>query len=256
MTHRHPFFALLLLCGLGASAAGCASTTDGAPLPPPECAADGPITLRVAGVQLATDDADSVMPGLDLDGEWSTSGESVEPDYTDPDGTPGVDAASAQLDWLVQEIYDQTIDEALAGNRVPLELSFERDAELGCQGLAVALSGDEPRMADWSGSAYRAHELGDRPFAIALGGVTTTVTLRDIGVRLEVEDARVRSAVIGGWVTTDDLYAASIASLSDEELAEYDDAVRALVDAFADVAPDETGAFTGVTFMLRTTRGE
>ncbi|NIR39406.1 MAG: hypothetical protein GWN07_33370, partial [Actinobacteria bacterium] len=148
----------------------------------------------------------------------------------------------------------QGIDDAVGGRPVELELRYARETDGTCAGLDIALAEGPWVTASWNGSTYRAHELGDAPFAIDLGGELTEVTLRDVAVRLEVEGDRVSSAVVGGWIATDDLYAAAIASLNESELEEYDEAIVALIDAYADVDADRDGDPEGVSFMFRTVR--
>jgi hypothetical protein len=246
MTNRHTLILALL------ALAGC-TTSHGDAVPDPRCATDGALELQTVGVQRA-DDVDLTLAGVDLDGEATAPGDAPEPDYTDPDGTPGVDASGTDMEWLVTEIYDQGIDEAVAGQPLALDLRYAHEADGSCAGLDVALSEGPWAAASWNGSTYRAHELGDAPFAIDLGGVSTGVTLRDVAVRLEIEGDRVSSAVIGGWIGTDDLYTAAIASLNESELEEYDEAIVALIDAFADVDADRDGEPDGVSFMFRTVR--
>jgi len=246
MTHRHTLILALL------ALAGC-TTTHGEPVPDPRCATDGPLRLQTVGVQHA-DEETLALAGVDLDGVTSSPDETDEPDYTDPDGTPGVDASGSDMAWLVTGIYDQGIDEAVAGQLVELDLRYARDPEGACAGLDVALAGGPWIAASWNGATYRAHELGEAPFAIDLGGEVTEVTLNDVGVRLEVEGDRVSSAVVGGWISTSDLYEAAIASLNDDELEEYGDVIVDLIHAFADVDGDRDGEPDGVSFMFRTVR--
>ncbi len=224
--------------------AGCAQATE---LATPTCGDDRDLNLRIDGAPLPT--PDDVVAGVDLDGSVTAGGDEGPPDYDDPDGTRGVDAAGNLLGLLVEEFYDQTLDSTLAGNALSIVLSYDTDPTSGaCEGLRVAHEGTV-RTAVWSGEVYRVTDLGDVPFTVDLGGVATEVVFRDLAVRIPSDETDI---TLGGWITVDDLYAASIASLSDQEVTDWGPLIGQLYEGSADIVDDD-GTALGLSFMLHAT---
>ena len=249
--------ARILFISLSAALAGygCSSSEE---MAEPVCGDDQTLNLRIAGAQ--PEDPDGRIAGVDLDDQ--ITGSAGEPvidfggtpnDYDDPDGTGGVDAAGNTLDDTILFIYDQTLDSTLAGNELTLAMDYDLDEVGSCSGLRVGLGDTATADTLWSGVAYRANRLGSVPITIDLGGVATAATLRDVGVRVELTEADPSnpSVVVGGWIAVDDIYQASIASLSAEELEEYGELIEEVLAITADAAPGADGEPTGISFMLR-----
>lgn len=230
---------------------GC-PTSSTEPLTDPLCVSDGPLMLETTAVQ-RPDDAELLL-GVDLDGEVTPDEPGGLTDYTDPDGSPGVDSAGTIMDAFLEALFGHGVDEVVAGQSIDLDLMFERDLDGLCTGLSVGLAGEAPVVADWNGTTYRAYDLGSVPFALAFRDITTPVSLRDVAVRFEIDDGEITNVVVGGWISTPEMLDAMLAGLDAVDVSDLGDIeadLMRLLPYSADMDIDAEGAGAGFSFMFR-----
>ncbi len=221
------------------------------PVPEPLCGADERLSLETEAVPRP--DGAELLLGLDIDGEITLDEPGAELDYTDPDGSPGVDSAGTDMDAFVEALFGHGIDDAVAGQPIDLDLAFATDSEGTCEGLTIGLAGEAPVAAEWNGMTYRAYDLGSAPFVLTFRDVSTPVTLRDVAVRLEVQDGAITNVVVGGWISTPEVYVAmrtGLGALDDTELGDIEADLMSLLPYAADMGIDDDGVGNGISFMF------
>ncbi len=222
---------------------GCASETG--QTPPPPCVEDQSIEFGLLQPELEA--ADGTIRGLDLDGrETEDHRDDVcnWTDWPDPDGSL-VDAQSAELAFTLSAFYDVDERSFFLGSRFPLIM--ERLGEDVCAGAVFSLPGGPRRVAEWNGSTFRAYGLGSFPLLVRLPGVTETVILRDVAVRVTVgDDGRMASVIVGGALNIEELV--PIGRAADPLYSE--DSIRLQMQVLADLRPGEDGWCTEISTAI------
>ncbi len=199
------------------------------------------LDLHIAGPP--PDRSDSYVVGINVDGEWGGG--------IDPDGTSGIDTEADYMELAVQAFFESGLGAVLRLNEFHLEVSYAGDAEGRCDEVAVALDDDALLSATETYEAWRTEGvLGDRPIQLLLRDVVTEVIFHDIGVRLVLDEGGVTEVVIGGWMSVDEIYEAVLASLDENEVEDYDDYVRDVLESAVDL---EVNGERGVSFAFEAT---
>jgi hypothetical protein len=265
--------------------AGVTPDPDAAVEPPAPDAATGPQTLIVVldTVVITSTEEDGVTaPGFDLDGVDSDFGDETtcnKPDFTAPDGTPGVDNQIATLIPVFQQteigIVESLVQNAIeeGGLLVLLQIDGvddrENDPEVGLTlrlGTGVPLLGTDRRLV--SDQTFELHPDTQDPTALeariedgvlharGLDGVLPVVVF-GVTYELEFQGARARATLTDDHGLTDGLLGARVpvASLLDILHRALGDgavvqAAETLLRRAADLGRDEEGICTELSAAL------
>jgi len=297
---------ILLASGLALAAslvAGCADTestgevapspmdvsSDTATAPEPDTSSTGVLPVMesmlcvIDTIMFAAEEGGGVSPGFDLDGVVSngTDEESCGGiDFTDPDGTPGVDNQAALLvpmfdligfgavSSFIQGAVEEGgflllwqidgIDDLVNDEEVSVRMRF---------GSGVPLLGTDGRIV--SGQTYHLHEDSpDQPVpnahikdgVLEAGPFDTFLPIDVFGVHYELDvrgaylrgrltyDGGIEDGILAGAVTFESLLA--LAAKADNEADGIYDKVLLLTDGLGDMLRDESGECQGMSASL------
>lgn len=253
-----------------------ADAADGGPTP--VCDGTGPTGFFVIrSLAIGRENPPGTALGFDLDGRVSDDTDErgcFQPDFVDPDGTPGVDNQYAVLAPTLESAgahLDPALRAGVASGDVLLLLELEPGTDmctsmslyhgivpaggpptLDASGLIVAGQTFELDRAsvDASGAAVQrvvsVHVGGGRVLGrpldvfLELPGATTSIPLRirDASIRFDATATTLTNGVIGGSLDIDE-FAAAVASIAGDSLPI--DLIRSTLETVADLGVDAAG---------------